>query len=201
MRHPLVFLAQKAGLESVLVLVITGAAILISVTLYFLKKTNVLKFANFGWTGIKVILATLPYDYIALLIFTILLANYILSRLDFKRKHKIFSNAPVVTLFVVATLMGAFFGIMGIEQIAKGWSKNHIPNSIAISGRIMEATDKKAIIEDAQGDLTEVNFNLGVVFPFKPEYAKNKFLRAIGKLDPNNPKNFNAESIQCCDED
>lgn len=200
MRHPLVFLARRAGLESVLILVITGAALLASIILYFLKKTNVLKFINFGWAGVKVIFMTLPYDYIALFIFTILLANYILSRLDLNRKHKFFFNVPAVTLFVVATLIGAFFGIMGIEQIAKGWSIKQIPGNIAISGRVVESSDKKAIIEDAQGNVTEVDFGPGVVFPYKPEYAKDRFLRAIGRLDPGNPKCFHAESIRCCDE-
>ena len=200
MRHPLVFLAQEIGLESVLVLVLTGAALLVSVLLYFLKKTGVLKFANLGWPGVKVILLALPYDYIALFIFTVLLANYILGRLDLNRKHKFFFNAPVVTLFVIATLMGAFFGIMGVEQIGKGWAQGKLPADIAISGRIVDVTDKNATIKDEQGGTTEVDFNPGVVFPYQPDYAKDKVLRAIGNPDPKNAKIFHAENIECCDD-
>lgn len=201
MKRPLFILAEKLGLESVLVLMITGAAILVGITLYFLKKTGVLYFVNLGWPGIKVILLTLPYDYITLFIFTVFLANYILGRLDLSRRHKLFFNAPVVTLFVIATLMGAFFGVMGIEQIAKGWSKNQIPKDMAISGKVMDVSGNAVIIADDKGKLTEIFLDGGVLFPYTSEYAKNKFLRAVGRRDDNNPQAFHADNIHCCDED
>lgn len=200
MKHPLFFLAQKLGLQSVLVLVITAAALLVSILLYFLKKTNVLKFLSLGLPGLKVIFLTLPYDYIALFIITVILANYILRKLDLNQEHKFFFNAPVVTLFVIAVLIGSFFCIMGIEQITKGWSKNKIPENMAICGKIAESTDKKAVIKDEQGNLIEIFFDNEIIFPFKSDYAKNKSLCAIGWREPMQ-KSFHAEKIRCCDED
>jgi len=204
MRPASLFLAQKLGLQSVLALMILASALLLNIFLYFLKKTGLLKFMIFGWPGLKIVLLTLPYDYIALFIVTIILANYIIHQFDLSRGISMNSNVAVLALLSVTFLLGSFFAFNGIESALRGWSKNAIPADMAVSGRLIEYSDKYAIIQDETGRIRFLDFgNVMNVenLPNQKRYEKNKVLRAVGKQDAKDEKRFHAELVDCCDEE
>ena len=195
-RSPFYFVAQKLGLESALILSVVGGAFLVSVLLYFLKKTKLLKFLVFGWPGLKIFLLTLPYDYIALFIITVLLANYIVKKLDLSVKKIISVNIIVIFLFLVSVFLGTFFAVIGMEQIARGWSHNRIPRATSISGRVIDFSDQNVMVEEENGEETRVIF----VPKGEPGYTKGKFLRALGQRDLDDENVFHAEDVDCCDD-
>lgn len=203
MRHPFVFMAHKLGLQSILALAIVASALILNIFLYFLKKTGVLKFLSLGWPGLKVILITLPYDYIVLFIITILLANFIIHKFDLSRGISMNSNVSVVFLLAVTLLLSSFFAVNGIEDIAKGWSKNKIPNDVAISGKILDYSNNQVVIQENDGSITKVNLDAETnqIFSQESGYVRGKFLRAIGGRYENSADEFHAQEVECCDED
>lgn len=203
MRPASVFLAEKLGLESALALLILASALLVNIFLYFLKKTGILKFMFFGWPGLKIILLTLPYDYIILFIVTIVLASFIMHKFDLSRGIRMGSNMSVLTLLTVTLLLGSFFAVSGVESITHGWSKNEIPSSMGVSGRVIGSSSEQVIIEDSDGAIKTLNFDSikdPSSVPTIKKYEKNKVLRAVGKKDETDDTKFHAEIVECCDE-
>lgn len=118
MKRPLFFLAQKLGLQSILALIIFSGALAVSVILYVLKKSGLLQLLNFGFPGIKKFLSVFPYDYLALVIAAIFLANYILKKIYFSAclvPCKIMS----AVLFALVVAIGAIFFLLGIGSAVK----------------------------------------------------------------------------------
>lgn len=202
--HPAsLFVAQKLGLQSILALMILASALLLNIFLYFLKKTGILKFMSFGWPGLKIILLTLPYDYIALFIITIVLANYIMHKFDLSRGIRMNSNVAVLFLLAITLLLGSFFAVNGMESAIQGWSKNTLPGDKAISGRVVDFSDTQVVIKDSEGVTRILSFDSikdSADSPVVRKYEKNKFLRAIGKRDHEDVFQFHAEEVECCDE-
>jgi hypothetical protein len=196
MKSPFFFLAKKLGLESVLILAVFSGALLVNILLYFLKKTKLIKFLAFGWPGLKVFLTTLPYDYIALFIFTLILANYIVKKIDFSVKKIISVNTMVIFLFLISVFLGTFFAMIGVDQIIKGWSKNCIPKETSISGVIIDYTEKYVMVAEDNGVETMILFE----YPSDLPYARGKSIRALGRRDNDNHNIFQAERINCCDD-
>jgi hypothetical protein len=203
MRPASVFLAEKLGLQSALVVSILAGTLLLNIFLYFLKKTGVLKFMAFGWPGFKIILLTLPYDYIILFIITIALANFIIRKFDLPRNIRMDSDMSVLALLAVTLLLGSFFAVSGVESAIGGWSKNKIPANIAVSGRVIDSSDDQVTIKEIDGTIKTLNFdNLKDPnnLPAVKKYEKNKVLRAVGKKDKKDDTQFHAEAVECCDE-
>jgi len=200
MRPAFVFVAQKLGLQSILALAIVTGALVLNIFLYFLKKTSVLKFLSFGWPGLKIVLMTLPYDYIVLFLIAIILANYIVHQLDLSRGLRMTANASAFALLVITVGIGAFFAVNGIENTIRGWSNNKIPSDAAVSGRVIESSDTEATIKEDNGDITEVILNKPdtSLSQYKAEYVKNKVLRAIGQRDKTDENKFLAVELSFC---
>lgn len=201
MRSRLFFVAQKIGLESILAVSIFGGALLVSITLYFFKKTNVLKYLSFGFPGLKVILATLPYDYIALFLIALLVANFIVRRIDAMDGKRLPTRVTSLSLLVIIFFIGSFFAVMGIEQIIKGWSKNKVSRDIAIEGKIVDISNNIINIQAEDGTNVRIILRSDYRFPFAADYAQGKILRAIGKKDIDDKNAFDADEILCCDEE
>ena len=203
MHHPFVFLAKKLGLQSILALTIVICALLLNIFLYFLKKTGVMKFLALGWPGLKIVLLTLPYDYIILFIITLILANFIIHKFDLSHGISMNSNVSVVALLAVTILLSSFFAVNGIEDMVRGWSKNKVPSDVAISGKILDFSNDKIIIQEGSGMTTTVILDRGTteVFSEGSGYVKGKFLRAIGNRYRNSDAQFHAEEVECCDAD
>jgi len=203
MRHPFIFLAQKLGLQSILALSIVASALLLNIVLYFFKKTGVLKFLSLGWPGLKIVLMTLPYDYIVLFIITIILANFIVHKFDLSRGISMNSNVSVVALLAFTLLLSSFFAVSGVENTVKGWSKNKIPPDVAISGKILDFSNDQIVVQEGSGQITTIILDnqTNRIFLTGPGYVKGKFLRAVGSRNENNTAEFQAEEVECCDAD
>lgn len=198
MRSRLVFVLEKIGLESALVGTIILGALIISILFYFLKKNGVLKFITLGIPGIKVVLLTLPYDYIALAIACIILAIYFANQIELFCGNCTQTNRFVVYFLIVSVILGVFFGILGVGDFLKGWSKKDIPRENSIRGQIQSFSSKEVIVRE-DGRLIRI-------FIESPEpigynlYEEGKYLRAIGIRDLENDNLFHAHMMRCCDE-
>jgi hypothetical protein len=200
MRSPFVFMAEKLGLESALVTAIIFGALLVSITFYFLKKTGILKFLSLGAPGFKVFLLTLPYDYIVLFIVTLVLAIYFANKIELFCGSCEHGNTFGFYLFLGALILGFFFAAMGVGHFFKGWSKNKIPDEMAIQGRVKNISSSGVVIQDESGNLITILLPVSYLIP-RLEDEEGKFLRAVGIWDKNNNKIFHAEKVRCCDND
>lgn len=201
MRSPLFFVAEKAGLESVLALAILGGALAVSVILYIFKKTGAFNFLKLGVPGIKVFLFSFPYDYLALFLITLILGSYVVQKLNFSWGIKHSFNIPAAALLVVIVFLGSFFAVMGGEQLINGLYINRVmPEEMAVMGEIVSVNNNEVVIQEENGRLMKVGLGDDKVFPYVPDYAVGKFLRAVGKQDSNDSLYFHAEKISCCEE-
>lgn len=198
---PSVILAKKLGLEGALVFSIIWGALLVSIFLYFLKKTKLIKFIGLGFPGLKVFLTTIPYDYIALFILAMITAIYFANKLDLSYERRIPDNFFALFFLTASILVGMFFVLMGFHEVVKGWSKNSIPRDSAIVGRIMDSSPGEVIIQEEDGKLVKVELKKGVDFSSGDVDIKGKFMRAVGDRNKKDDSYFNAESVLCCDDD
>lgn len=199
MKHPLIFLAQNLGLQSVLVLVIVFGALVIDTGFYLIKKTGSFHFLGFGAPGLQIFLRSFPFDYLALLIVTLLVANYLLKKLDLSRGLFLFANAPIIFLFILVVLAGLFFGKMGANEIIKSRTACRLPWETAAYGEVMEVSKNEITIKAMDGHVEKIIFGKEVEFPYNSDYATGKFLRATGFQDKKDPAIFHANQIHCCD--
>ncbi len=201
MRSHFVFVAEKLGLESAMALAIILGAILISLLLYFIKKTGLLKFLTFGYPGMKIFLATLPYDYIILFILMVAGAIYFANRLELFCGKCERTNFFTVWFFFGALILGLFFGALGLGGILGGWSHNHIPHDRAIRGQIKSFEGNEVSVMEEDGNMVHVFLpDSGEILPLDGD-ADEKFLRAIGRRDKEDPSIFHAINVRCCDSD
>lgn len=206
MKSPTVFLAEKLGIESALLMLVVLGAFLFGVFLFFIKKTGLIKFMNFGFAGLKIFFMTIPYDYLALFLVSIVLATYLARRLDspFCSFRNISCDKLIMALLAISLLLGAFFAFLGAEVFLKGWSKNKLPKEMAVYGKIKEISGNKIFLEDEYSNygLIELVIGSDTVFLKRPDFAKGKFLRATGRRDKEGETyHFHAEKVLCCDED
>lgn len=200
MRSHLVFMAEKLGLESALAGAIIFGALLISILFYFLKKTGVLKFLSLGTPGLKIFLLTLPYDYIALFIFFVILAIYFANQIELFCGKCERTDYFAVYFFIGSLILGIFFGVIGVGDFFQGWSQKNIPRESAICGKIQSFSEKEVLLEDEKGNKTRV-FVTSPDLENNEKYETGKFFRAIGTRDANDDNLFHAQVVRCCDED
>jgi len=200
MRSPLFFMAEKAGLESVLALAILGGALAVSVILYIFKKTGAFDFLKLGMPGVKVFLFSFPYDYLALFLITLILGSYVARKLNFSLGVKHSFDIPAAVLLVVIVFLGAFFAVMGGDQLIKGlYANRHMPKKIAVEGKVVSANNEIVVIQEEGGELETLTFSSSNFFPYTPDYAVGKIIRAVGRQDSKDPAYFHAEKISCCE--
>ena len=200
MRSHLVFMAEKLGLESALAGAIIFGSLLISVLFYFLKKTGVLKFLSLGMPGLKIFLLTLPYDYIALFIFFVILAIYFANQIELFCGKCERTDYFAVYFFVGSLILGIFFGVIGVGDFLQGWSGKNIPRESAISGKVKSFSQKEVLIEDENGKIIKVFVEIPENSNIQ-KYETDKFLRAIGTRDLDDENIFHAQFMRCCDEE
>ncbi|MFA6973475.1 MAG: hypothetical protein WC238_01900 [Parcubacteria group bacterium] len=199
-RTPLFLLARKVGLQSVLMLAIFGGGLLLAMMLYVVKKMGAFAFLKLGVPGIKVFLLALPYDYIALLLISILVVNYIARKLDLAHAFRGYLNISALALLVVAVFLGGFFAFRGGENVMQDWHKNrNVPKTMAVTGRVVSLSGSEVTIEEQGGRVEMVTFQKDKPFPYSAEYAIGKVLRAVGERDKQNPGHFYAEEVSCCE--
>ena len=198
MRSRFIFVLEKFGLESALVGVIILGALIISMVFYFLKKTGLLKFVTLGVPGIKIILLTLPYDYIALAIACIILAIYFANQIELFCGNCTQTNRFAIYFLIGSVILGIFFGVVGVGDFLKGWSKKDIPRESSIRGQVQSFSSTEIMV-DENGRLIRIFIET----PKRIEderYEKGKYLRAIGTRDLEDENLFHAQILHCCDE-
>lgn len=198
---PSMILAKKLGLEGGLVFSIICGALLVSIFLYFLKKTKLLKFIGLGFPGLKVFLATIPYDYIILFILSVIVAIYFANKLDLSYERSIPDNFFTLIFLTASIVVGLFFVFVGVHETVKGWSKNKIPRDIAIEGRIVDFSPGEFVVQEENGELVKIELGKEVDFDDWDNNVRGKVIRAVGNRDRERPSCFNANSILCCDDD
>lgn len=200
MRSHLVFLAEKLGLESALIISLLAGAILISIFFYFFKKTGLLKFLSLGIPGFQVFLYTLPYDYVALFLIAILLAVYFAKKLDLPCKENMSCDRMSVLFITLSILVGLFFILIGLHETLRGWSSNKVPRDMAVFGKIKKVEGKSVWIEDEDGNLVKVIIDGEKKLDEDFDKIEGKIFRAIGDRDEKseNPY-FHAKNFVCCD--
>ncbi len=199
MRSHLTFMAQKLGLESALAGAIIFGSLLVSVIFYFLKKTGALKFLSLGIPGLKIFLLTLPYDYIALFIFFVILAIYFANQIELFCGNCTRTDSFAVYFFAGSIILGTIFGVMGAGDFLQSWSGKDIPQESMLFGKVKSFSSGEVLVEDENGKMIRVSIE-------KPQnimidkYEKDKFLRAIGTRDIDDDNLFHAQVVRCCDE-
>ena len=113
-RRPFVFVAERLGLESALIAAIITGALTVSVILYFLKKSGIFFSERTGMPDVKMVMLALPYDYIALFIFTMLLAIYLANRIEIFCGNCERTNKFALYFFLATVVLGIFFAVMGV---------------------------------------------------------------------------------------
>jgi len=201
MRSHFVFVLEKLGLEGALLLMIILGALLVSLIFYFVEKTRLEKFLTLGFPGMKIFFATLPYDYIAFFVLAVALAIYFANQVELfcgKCEHP---DTVAVWFFLGALGLGIFFGVLGVGSFLGGWSKNKIPRDAAIHGKIRDFQKNEVTIVDEEGNVVRVFLPAAKVPPLPTDYMEEKFLRAVGSRDSDDPSIFHAERVRCCDDE
>ena len=80
LRSRYLFLAEKLGLGSALVLTILLAVLFFSLVLFYLQATDNLWYLSFGSRGIYAFLESFPYFLVVALVILILLSDWILKK-------------------------------------------------------------------------------------------------------------------------
>lgn len=201
MRSHMVFVVEKLGLGGAFFLMLVLGVALVSLIFYFIAHTGLEKFLTLGLPGAKIFLVTLPYDYILLFALVATLAIYFANQLALfcgKCEH---SNTFTGGFFLGALLLGIFFGILGMGSFIGGWSKNKIPHDAAIHGKVRNFMGNEVTVVDEEGDVVQVFLPDASVLSSENNFIANKFLRAVGTRDKNDPLIFHAERVRCCDDD
>jgi hypothetical protein len=201
MRSPLVFLAEKLGMESALAVFLIFSILLVSLIFYFLKKNGLLKFLSLGMPGVKVFFQVLPYDYIVLFIIAIILAVYLANKIELFQGNFEHTDIFIGIFLIGAIVLGIIIGMLGAGDFFHGWNKKKIPKDMAIHGKIETISPNFVVVENDDGELVSVYTD-----KMKPQignanYTPGKFLRAVGTRDKKDANIFHAEQIRCCDDD
>lgn len=203
-RSPFVFLAEKIGLESVLAATIIFGAIIVSIFLLFLERSKIHKFIQFGWPGIKVFFYALPYDYIALFILAIALAFYLTRKIMFIYcKFNVSCNKLGISFILATILLGLLMVAIGLDHVFGGWSKNKIPEDVAISGKIinLDFSKNEVVLLDNSNNMVKLLISPDTKLTSENKLIKGKYIQAVGRRDQEGDNyHFHAYQVSCCDE-
>lgn len=196
MKPSFYFWMRKAGLESLLAFFVVFGAIALNSLLYFIKKKHTIDFLFFGWTGLEKFLGAFPYDYMVLLIISILLANFLIRKFDLSYGIVMNTNMALLFLLVITLSISSFFLVNGIEDVLSHYSKDGESAREIILGRVKEFSDKEAVIQEA-GDqewkiiieASSFGENGGV------SCGKDMMMRVMGR--EKDKRTFYADEIMC----
>lgn len=106
LRSKYLFLAEKLGLNSALILSIILAILLFSLSLFYIRATDNLYYLSFGKYGIWAFLESFPYMLVIAFIAFIILAGFLISKTNWSYKK------PFGYLALSLTLIVLIFGSM-----------------------------------------------------------------------------------------
>jgi len=194
LRSRYIFLAEKLGLGSALVLTILLAVLFFSLALFYLQATDNLWYLSFGSRGVNAFLESFPYFLVVALIVLILLSGWILKKSGvFYQRPFTFSAVGLLGVIVFVGTALAFTNLS--EKIEDETFNNHQPARFlrpflshglkqrenGAAGKIVEVGDGFINIQTPDClkriDLTRM------VRPLKEDLVPGMFVLAVGGHD------------------
>lgn len=186
LRSRLVFVAEKMGLGSAVVLSIFAAVLVCTLALFYLKSSDALAYLDFGHSGLAAFVDSFPYTLVLLLMGVILLAGYLLKKTDLVYKY---SYAYVALgLLLVIIFGGASLAATNVAEKLESqrFIKPLIRRTLEIRahgvvGRVLQVAPMTMLVQTPQGDLI---VHLEYAYKPLPTLEPGLFVVAIGKLQP-----------------
>lgn len=186
LRSRLMFVAEKLGLGSAVVLSIFVAVLVCTLALFYLDASDALVYLNFGHSGLAAFLDSFPYMLVLILIGVILLAGYLLKKTDLVYKY---SYAYVALgLLLVIVLGGASLAATTVaeklesQRFIKPLIRRTLETrSHGVVGRVLQVAPMTMLLQTPQGDLI---VHLEYAYKPLPSLEPGLFIVTIGKLQP-----------------
>ncbi|KKR48440.1 MAG: hypothetical protein UT86_C0005G0024 [Candidatus Magasanikbacteria bacterium GW2011_GWC2_40_17] len=114
LRSRYIFLAEKLGLDSVLILTVVLAVLFFNLILFYLKSSDNLNYLSFGSRGLLAFWETFPYPLIIVFIVLILGGGFFLKRSEFSYKKPF--GFLALALIGSILMVGAILTFTGLNE-------------------------------------------------------------------------------------
>ena len=205
MRSKWIFVAEKLGMESGVLLSILIGIIMLSFVLYVVEKNGAFEFTEFGFGGWLVVFDNIPYDLVIIAIVFFIIANYIIRQFDFSyRKHFYLISCGVIFFIMIAGLglmwsgvsHSMFDKISGAKILSKVY-ENKITNvpsgEKAVVGKVVKISPNSLLLQTPQGKIIEVKFTQKIEHPMDLKYGQGQMVKIFGSK---NGEVFRAQIIR-----
>lgn len=195
-----VFLAEKLGLGSGLVLSVILAVFFLNLGLFYVKSAGYLGYLNLGGSGLLAFLEALPYLWIIIFILFFILASFILKQYDISyKKHFGYLS---LGMFVFIIFSGSIFAMSNINKkfeqkafegnsyiLRQLYGRGSGPMQFGAFGRIESINEKGMVIMTPHGKRM-------ILFEENKNFRPGDFIMASG-FESNN--GFEAKSVKLID--
>lgn len=199
LRSKYIFLAEKFGLNSALILSTVLAILFFSLVLFYIRATDNLEYLSFGKDGILAFLESFPYLLVVSFILLLLITGYLITKTEWshKKPFKYF----VIGLITLVLIIGSVIAYVGIaEQIEYQIFDNRMPGIFfkpfigrmmgphgrGVAGKVYEVNNDYLILETMHGFEKISLFKLSCQkTTCKDQFEVNQFIIAIGKRADN----------------
>ncbi len=199
LRSKYVFLAKKVGLNSALLLSIVLSVLFFSLGLFYMKATDSLKYLSFGKDGLLAFLESFPYLLIITFTLFLLVAGYLITKIEgsYKKPFGYFAIGLIVFVLIFGSIIAYTDVSEYIEEQAFG---NHMPGIFfkpfidggikshdrGMAGRVYETDSDYLIVETPRGfekiSLLEVHCqDVLQTTDCQDQFEIGQFIIAIGK--------------------
>lgn len=204
MRSKWFFIAEKFGLEGGLAISIILGVLLMILILYIMEQNGIFEFAEFGWSGWKIILANVPYDLLIIGAVFFIISNLIIQQFDFSYRKPFYLFSSII--LVVVSLAGLFLFWSGIghaffdrynhPNLASMYNdkiNNSPKDSQALIGKVVKTSRKSINIQTPQNKIIQVNIQSPIESPVEKVFAEGQIVKIVGQKSGSE---FNAKVIR-----
>jgi hypothetical protein len=185
-----VFLAEKLGLGSTIILTVLLAVLFFSLAFFYVKSSGNLFYLGFGRSGLAAFLETFPYWLVIGLVVCLFIAGYVLEKSNWS--YKIPFKYVALFLVMIVLFSTVVITFLGIPNYIDSRVYNHPmrevfrpfmgigdkPHHNGVEGKVYEIIDSYLIIETPRG-LEKIN--LTDCFNCNDNFVKDQFVIAIGQ--------------------
>lgn len=182
LRSKYIFLAEKLGLGSGLILTVLLAILFFNLILFYLKETDSLIYLTFGTGGLLPFLESFPYLLVVLFIGIIFLAGFLIKKTDFSYKKSFGELAVYFICFVIlAVAVLVVFNLDNNFKKHQGefihpFFESRFPLKNGMAGTIVQKNENILILNTSEG-LKSVNSK----YVSNIDLKEGDFIVAIGK--------------------
>lgn len=168
LRSRYIFIAEKLGLGSAVVLSILLVVLFCNLLLYYLRATDNLSYLSFGKSGILAFLESFPYLLVALVIVSVFVAGLLLKHTGtlYKRPFSYLAIGLVVFALVAGTAL-AYTSVderledetyipAGPGMFLRPLFQHDLDDQSGVAGRIVSVTTSTLVIQTPEGERTVV---------------------------------------------